>query len=258
MEVSRICVLILSTQVKSYGEFIKAVENGWYKDFISKGIKVFFYSGGHGVSNLLDGKEIQLNTDDSILNSYRKFYSAQKFILEKYSDVDLIFRTNLSSYIDVNKFVDFCNSCELTSRTYHGYRGSANVLSEVFYGNKYLHFLFKKLNLGKKVDFFSGAGFFIGVDLCKELNCVNGINYLVDDVEIGRQLSKIHCDFVDIAYQRILITDDFEKMRLEDFEKMDRQDLLFHYKFKTANRSIDVGHISNFHNIEYRKSVLTI
>lgn len=257
MEISKLCILILSTSSPKYQGFIKAIENGWYKEAVSNNIKVFFYSGGHSENVIWNDKEIRLTEDDSIKNSYKKFYSAQKLIMDKFPDIELFYRTNLSTYIDVKKFIDYFSCSDLTSQSYHGFEGKANFISELFYGNKLLHVFFKKINIGPEIYFYSGAGFFIGVDLCLQLKYSKYSNYFIDDVEIGRQLMKIPFSISSCTYQRLLITDSFIKIKIEDLNHFISKYNLFHYKFKHKNRLIDIDYLEKFKKIEFRLKVLT-
>ncbi len=237
--------------------FIEAIENGWYKEAISKNIKVFFYSGGHSEDVFWNDKEIRVIEDDSIKNSYRKFFSAQKLVRDKFPDIKLFYRTNLSSYIDIKEFVNYISCCDLTSQSYHGFAGKANLISELFYGNKLLHVFFKRINIGTSIDFYSGSGFFIGVDLCNLLKYSRHSNYLIDDVEIGRQLMEIPINGSSSIYRRLLITDSFNKINLHDLKKMINDFNLFHYKFKHKNRFVDIEYLEKFERLEFRLKVLT-
>ena len=257
MEINKLCILILSTKSSKYRGFIDAIENGWYKEAVRNNIRVFFYSGGHSENVIWSDREIRVIENDSIKNSYKKFFSAQKLVRDKYPDIQLFYRTNLSSYIDIKKFIDYISGCDFTSQSYHGYAGKANLISELFYENKLLHVFFKKINIGPEIDFFSGSGFFIGVDLCRHLKYLKRSNYLIDDVEIGRQLRSIPFMKSSSKYPRLLITDTFKKITLDDLEQLICDFNLFHYKFKHKNRIVDIEFMESFGIQEFRLKVLT-
>jgi len=130
------------------------------------------------------------------------------------------------------------------------------LLSEFFYGNKLFHLGFKYLHFGPKINFFSGAGFFIGVDLCNILSLDDSKKYLIDDVEIGRQIKEFSRH--DYKYQRIYITDSYCKIRKDELDSLVNDSMLFHYKFKTINRYDDAENIFKFSDIEFRNNFLTI
>lgn len=257
MEINNLCILILSTKSPDYISFIKAIENGWYKEAVRYNIKVFFYSGGHSEDVFWNDREIRVSEADSIKNSYKKFFSAQKLIREKFPEIKLFYRTNLSSYIDIKEFINFISRSDLTSKSYLGFAGKANLISELFYGNKLLHVFFKWINVGPVIDFYSGSGFFIGVDLCNQLKYSGHSNYLIDDVEIGRQLMGIAFSQSLSVYKRILVTDSFNKINLDDLNEILREFNLFHYKFKHKNRLVDIEYMENFGRLDFRLKVLS-
>ncbi|RTY91099.1 hypothetical protein EKM01_08655 [Flavobacterium sp. RSP46] len=256
MNNSNVCILILSTKAESYRCFITAIENSWYKDAIDRGFKVFFYSGGHLENCLYSHNEIRVAEDDSIENCYRKFVSAKNILLSEYPDIKLIYRTNLSSYIDIPVLIKYIQKCSFDKDSYHGYLGKANLLSQIFSQNKFLYSFFKYFFFGPKVLFFSGAGFFIGINLCNGLSLDDSKKYLIDDVEIGRQILKFRRH--DSEYERIYITDSFSKITKNELDSLVADSLLFHYKFKTSNRYDDAEYISKFSDLKYRYNFLTV
>jgi hypothetical protein len=256
MNNSNICILILSTQAESYRGFITAIEKSWYQDAIDNGFQVFFYSGGHSENCIYSNNQIRVTEDDSIENCYRKFISAKNVLVNNYPDIKLIYRTNLSSYIDIANFSKYVNKCSFDIDSYHGFPWTANLLSEMFYKNKILHLVFKYLNFGSKIDFFSGAGFFIGIELCNILSFNDSKKYLIDDVEIGRQILKFRRH--NVKYERIYITDSYVKMSKQKFNNLMNESLVFHYKFKTSNRIEEAENISKFSDIEFRNNFLTV
>lgn len=256
MNNSNICILILSTKAESYRGFITAIENTWYQDAIDSGFKVFFYSGGHSEDCVYNHNEIRVTEGDSIENCYRKFVSAKNVLLSDYPEIKLIYRTNLSSYIDIANFSKYVNKCSFGIDSYHGIQGRANLWSEIFFKNRYLHLLFKYFFFCPKINFFSGAGFFIGSDLCNILSFDDSKKYLIDDVEIGRQILNFRAH--DVKYERVYITDLYSKITKNELDSLVNDSMLFHYKFKTSNRNDDMENISKFSDIEFRNNFLTI
>lgn len=256
MNNSNICILILSTQAESYKVFIEAIQNSWFKDATDKGFRVFFYSGGHADNYIYNNSEIRVTEDDSIHNCYRKFVSAKEVLLASFPEIELIYRTNLSSYIDVANFSKYVKKCSFGVDSYHGLQGGANLWSEIVYRNKLLHLFFKYLKIGPEIKFFSGAGFFIGIKSCNSLSVEVSTKYLIDDVEIGRQIQSFKNH--DVNYERIHITDSYVKLKKEKFNDLLNNGLLFHYKFKTSNRDEDAANIARFSNVELRNKFLTI
>jgi hypothetical protein len=256
MNNANICILILSTRVESYSGFITSIENSWYKEAINKGFKVFFYSGGYSENCIYSHNEIRVTEADSLENCYKKFVSAKDVLLAHYPEVKLIYRTNLSSYIDIRNFSKYITECSFSSDSYHGLQGKANLWSEIFFKNRYFHLLFKYFFFAPKISFFSGAGFFIGTKLCNTLSFDDSKKYLIDDVEIGRQILSFEAH--NVKYERIYITDSFTKMKRSELDVLLNHSLLFHYKFKTSNRNNDIDNISKFSDVHFRNDFLSI
>lgn len=256
MNNSQIGILILSTNAKSYQVFINAIRKSWYINAIDSGFKVFFYSGGHAVDGIYNTDEIWVTEDDSIPNCYRKFIAAKNVLTRNFPEVELIYRTNLSSYIDIDNFSKYIDKASFTKKSFHGVRGKANKYSEIHHRNKLLHLILKYFRIGATINFFSGAGFFIGIELCDSLSYTDSIKYLIDDVEIGSQIK----DYTkhEINYERIYITDTYTKMNIYSYQELVEQHLLFHYKFKTNDRGHDAFLLQQFSDFEFRKAFLTL
>lgn len=252
---SEVAIMILAGDPVGYKQFIELIKSGWYQKAIDHGFKVFFYSGGHENDYIFDSCEIRVKEDDAIHNCYRKFISAKNVLKKYHPEIKLIFRTNVSSFIDVDNFDKYIRKLSFSRRSLHGIKGSTYLYSEKFYKNKYLHLLLKYLRLGPKINFYSGAGLFIGIQLCDELSFHDDINYLIDDVEIGYQLTRFVTH--DIKYERVYITEDFKKIDSNIFFNMVNDGLLFHYKFKTSDRSQDAFLLGKFSDPQFRIAYLT-
>ena len=100
LDYSKIIVLILSTKDSEYDDFRTAIESTWLQDFKNLGIKCFFYEGGSD-KNKIEGDYIKLKCPDDLYSVSLKLIEALKVVFEKYPEIQLVYRTNLSSYIDV-------------------------------------------------------------------------------------------------------------------------------------------------------------
>lgn len=255
MNNSQIAIMILAGNPNAYSKFITAIREGWGKEAIALGFKVYFYSGGHHEDVLVGHDEIRVMEDDSISNCYRKFVAAKNVLKMSFPDVRLIFRTNVSSYIDVINLQRYIELAKLSEDTLHGVQDFAYKYSEMFYGNKYIHFLLKILKIGPKIKFFSGAGLFMGINVAEKLSYDRKRKYLIDDVEIGRQITSFRPCRVN--YPRILITESFNSLSVDKLDLMISEDLLFHYKFKTKDRESDAEMIKKFGDKVFRYSYLS-
>lgn len=256
MNNSNVCILILSTQAESYSCFITAIKNSWYKAAIDKGFNVYFYSGGHLENCVYSHNEIRVTEDDSLESCYLKFVSAKNVLLSKFPEIKLIYRTNLSSYIDIDNFSKYISDCSFNVNSYHGFLGRSNLLSHIFNKKKFLKLIVEYFRIGPKINFFSGAGFFIGIDLCNTLSFDHSEKYLIDDVEIGRQILNFKTH--SVKYERIYITDSYSKITKNELDILVNDYKLFHYKFKTSIRTNDAENIAKFSDIEFRNNFLTV
>lgn len=245
----RIYILVLSTRNEEYRDFEIAIRNSWAKDFTNKGIKVLFYKGGF-TANEIVGDELRLAVEDDLGHTYKKFFAAINYLRDVIQDEDLIFRTNLSSYLDIDGFIKYISLAE-GDLLYDGYYGIANKYSERFYGLPIIHLLLKYLNIGQSIPFLSGSGFFISGGYAKKLRIPDRKPF-IDDVEIGYQLGVAKRS----GYQRVLIDDKFQKLTIRRLNEMEKAGL-FHYKFKTSDRNLDAHLIESFANRILRRKTLT-
>jgi len=131
-----------------------------------------------------------------------------EFLMESNIEFDFIFRTNLSSVVDLNKLYNLLNN---------------NIEAAGIIGN-----------YNNNINFISGAGILINKKICKLLiNNKNNLNYnsLQDDILIGWFLTRVH---------NINIT---PLIRLEAYNYEDNIDLItndlikdyYHFRCKSIN-----------------------
>jgi len=250
-----IAVLILSTQASEYSEFKKAIRNTWKRSLVNVGMHVYFYSGDH-LRNEILSDEINLVTSDKLDATAEKLKGALKLLYAKHPHLKLIYRTNLSSYIDIDNFLKFIEKRQLSDMSYSGVIGNTTYLREYFYGNRLIHTLFRILPIGHKITFASGSGFFIGIEHAKKLIGLEMGNELIDDVMVARAL--------DIAPSSAVTPVRFDiqehglhKISPEAYRDLVEEKLLFHYRFKTKNRTRDAVLLKSFDDPSVRYSECT-
>lgn len=247
---SEISVLILSTNDNRYCNFISALKNSWLKKFQENGIHCFFYSGNADKNEILDD-HILLNCPDDLAHTSIKLRKALGVLNEYLPNIKLVYRTNLSSYIDYDNFIKFIHVKELNEDSYLGLKGEAGYLSEYFYKNKILHNLFKPFKFFKKVHFASGSGFFLGANHLKNVTSTSKYDRFIDDVMLGlimnREIAKS-----DEPLRFDIQEDTGHKINKRDYLELVKKDFLFHYRFKTANRHGDAQLISQFDDPDFR------
>ncbi|WP_420787811.1 hypothetical protein [Shewanella chilikensis] len=99
----KVVVLILSTTHPVFNEFKVAIKNTWMRDLKSVGVPCFFYEGGADSAHL-DNDTIRLPCPDTLPYCAKKLRLALQFVHQKLGEVHILYRTNLSSFIDVPVF----------------------------------------------------------------------------------------------------------------------------------------------------------
>ncbi len=249
-----VVILILSTSHSSYASFKDSIRETWLKNFESCGITCLFYEGGAEATHL-SGDTIKLPCDDGLHFCAEKLRLALEFILKLKPNFKAVYRTNLSSYIDVDQFNLFVQKMGLSESTYVGIRGRAKILPEYFYRNRNIKYVLDKLHIGPSVSFASGAGMFIGRRNCLRIVEKRKYDRFVDDVMVGmclREYSKVTHE-----PDRFDFTLGFDP-RCDQVEFSRRVKAgLFHYRFKSNDRDNDAALIKSFGDRKFRLDYCT-
>lgn len=254
-------ILILSTQSKAYDGFKDSIRKTWMKDALAEGIPCYFYEGGWLKSELV-GDTIRLKADDSLSGTFDKFMSCLHFLKERHVEYNVIFRTNLSSYIDVRSLCKFLDNKGLGADAYEGVVGEAYLVREKIYANKIFRPL-ARLSLfdekGEKIRFVSGAGLILGrnsaILLMSYCGYKNSIN-LIEDVKIGWILYENISPTVSVDRLDIMSCGSHKLSPLDYDRLVDGG--LFHYKFKNKDRGYDMKNLENMGSAKVRRSICTV
>ncbi len=243
MNLNNIIILVLSTKEKSYQIFKNSIEKSWFKTAQNEGINCYFYEGGYDTQEI-SGNLIKLTAKDDLLSTSKKLVEVFELIRKEFPHVDIVYRTNLSSYIDVSALLKFIRKNKINSNSYMGIKGETYLLKEFFYlKNTYLHKLFSFIRLGHKIKFASGSGFFIGKTNIDKVIKRQEKMYLIDDVMVGYNLDgKVNSNSItrfDIK------GDNSHKILPEELNKLIEKGL-FHYRLKTRNRIYDSATLKSF------------
>jgi hypothetical protein len=254
VNLNKIVVLILSTNNTLYDEFKQSIRNGWASKLKEYGVEYFFYSGDHVVSEI-SADDIRLTVPDGLEYTSLKLIRCIDLLLKYRPDTQLIYRTNLSSFIDVGNFIEFIKANDLNIDTYTGLIGKTNYLKEYFYGNRVLQRVFSVVHFKNNIIFASGSGFFLGKDyFVKLVNTeANNLKY-IDDVMVSLAL-KIQPNSSLSPLRFDIDEKNKHKVSQEYYDLLVTKNLLFHYRFKTSNRLTDAKMILNFSNEKYRRSI---
>lgn len=254
---SEIAILILSTQDIKYRGFCEAILRGWAKNIKSKNIKLYFYSGNYAESRIIND-QISVTTQDDLKHTAEKFLAALKILLKHHPEIRLVYRTNLSSYIEIDNFLEFINNKKLNDRTYAGVIGETTYFREIFYDNRYLTKIFTMIPIGKRIKFASGSGFFIGRKRIDELLKAPAPNLrLIDDVMVANTLNiEPDCNAIPLRFD--IEEDGMHKVSKEEYSLLIKKRLLFHYRFKTSNRNNDAELMNSFNSAVNRNKICTL
>jgi hypothetical protein len=247
---SEVAVLVLSTRSEQYDAFRDAVYSAWVKRLIDFGVICYFYAGDHPEEKIVE-HEMQLTVSDRLSATAEKLVAALDLLLRSHPDIKLVYRTNLSSYVDPLNFLKYIKFRELDTNSYCGVVGTTTLLREKLYGRWWLYNMVRLLGIGRSIRFASGSGFFIGVNQVKKL--LHGAKNLslIDDVMVADALKlwPLECD----APPRFdILEESRHKINKKDYFRLVRENLLFHYRFKTSDRVLDARLLLEFSDPKFR------
>lgn len=214
----KIIILVLSINVDPWKTIeVEGVRKTWASKEIED-VKILYYYGG-SLINSLDGDKIFLSEPEGLMNIGYKTISAFNFIFKNF-DFDILFRTNVSSYIDIELLKIFVNS------VYH---------KNFFCGPIGNYFSLK---------FASGSGYFLSKDLVeKVLRIKDKWNHnLIDDVALSQLLATEN--IFPIPGRRYDIVNN-DNIPLD----------YYHYRCKdiNGNRGNDIIRMHQIHNLKMVK-----
>ena len=164
----KIVVLVLAGNTKVSNSNLKTQRKTWFLKE-NNNIVIYTYRGGESFSNI--NKNLIFEVSDDYKDISEKTYLAFKYI-EENIEFDYLFRTNTSSYVDLNALYEFC---------------SKNTVSKLYRGRK----LTDKFD-DKTISWVSGAEILLSKNAVSTLvkHPHNWSFDLPDDVAIGDVLSS--------------------------------------------------------------------
>lgn len=175
-------------------------------------IDCIFYKGDPNLDQeaVLIGDTIYVKIEDTLDNVYEKLMKTLRFLYPIFNQYDYLFRTNLSSFVDFGKYIEFCTTLP-----------NSNCCAAVF-------------GRHENITFPSGAGFTISIDLAKRLVEENPPAVFLDDVSVGGGLANW-----DVQYIRVNRLDYNSDGRWSYEHQPLPNETVFHYRAKTENRQND-------------------
>lgn len=217
-----VVIIVISSIEEPYNKLESAIRRTWGNNN-NNNVKIF-YNYGNGSSTFIDGDKIICDCPENIDNIGLKTIKS----LELISEFDYVFRTNLSSFVNINNMIKYLQ----------------NMPSEKFYGGMCtLNFSGEHLQKFGEGTFASGSGYFLSKDVVNLIidNKELWDHSVIDDVAIAGLLKRLGilptlCPRIDINsisngilyYNSIPISDD-------DINKC------YHFRCKTSgDRSGDI------------------
>ncbi len=179
----KILITVLSLEQEPYISLEKTIRDTWASKPYPN-VDIIYYYGGSDEIKLV-GDKFYSNTSEGLYNIGYKTLNLFDYLLKNH-DFDYIFRTNSSSYVDIEKLLTFIKD-RPSEKFYSGVIGKHN-----------------------NILFASGSGYFISRDLVdlvvRERNKWD--HKLIDDVSLGKLMSengiKIYkgkrCDMINYTH----------------------------------------------------------
>lgn len=211
---NKVLVLILGCCNEPYTTIQKTQLDTWISKKNIEDIEVFHYIGNSNI-NYNNNNTIYLNCDDTLNNVCLKTLLAFKYILDNNFNFTHIYRTNSSSYINLNLLNKYIKT--ISNNNFLG--GPSGITAHI--------------------KFVSGSGFIISKDLVKLLvdNIYNININMLDDVGISEFLVYKN----NIIIHDIIRVDAYNYNMLKNINKNNINNT-FHFRVKSENndRSFDI------------------
>lgn len=200
-------------------------------------IKIIFYTDNQRrlfrkKTPVLKGADLVLPCKDGYINCTEKTLQAFKVVASNF-DFDYIFRTNLGSYVSLNKIIAFLNGKPATS-FYAGIIGVYKSNNEV-------------------IKFASGSGFFLSKDIVQLIisKSTEVDHAIIDDLAFGKFMAAQHIN-INPQATRLSYTDAGTEFQIgaETVSYIDDH-LLYHVRLRSADRQSDVNRMHSLFKLNF-------
>jgi hypothetical protein len=224
----KIIILVLSSENEPYDMLEKTIRKTWAKEY-PKNVEIYYYYGGADI-NYIDGDKIYSNFEENIYNIGRKTINAFEFLSNK--DYDYIFRTNSSSYVNIEYLLEYIK----------------NKPNKMFYHGVIAYYEPENFN------FVSGSGYIISKDLIDMVieNKDKWDNKFpnADDVSMGKILNSF--GVIATSGMRYDIGDSTMRHNIANLTKKEF-DNNYHFRCRCYDRNEDVLLMEKLNNIKNEK-----
>lgn len=212
----KIIILVLSKEDNLYSKLENTIRETW-GSYKSENIDIFYYYGDGDYFKVC-GDKIYTTHIESIYNIGYKTIDSFEY-LSKNIDFDYVYRTNSSSYLNINKMIEFLK------------------------GKPVNNFYCAMVNVEKKsgIKFGSGSGYFLSKDLVEFVikNKNKWDHSLIDDVALGDLLLKNGFKITPSTRLDINGVENGDFLSNSNIISKKRIDSNFHFRCKCLNREID-------------------
>jgi hypothetical protein len=234
----KVLILILSTTDQRYKEFIRACNLTWVQRAEQHSIHCIFYQGGAS-NDILELNELQLAVDDTLDSTGFKLFRAFNYIEKSGIEYDYIYRTNLSSYIFIDKFINYANA--ITNEDLY-----AGVIVKADLNHRWPYrFMCKLAELyhpENTIPFASGAGFWISRKNVERVLSDRKLDFrLADDSMVGECLHRHGIKITPVS--RIDFNGDSICYLTDASGTMKQIEHCFHIRCRSKDRARDAARI---------------
>lgn len=164
MEKFKIVILVLSSDIEPYLTLTNTIKNTW-GDNKNEDIKIIYYYHKNDIEcDYFDDKtsSLYIKGDETLSNIGYKTIKCFDYVIKNYI-FDFIFRTNSSSYVNINELLKFVND-----------KPRENYCSA-------------PIGIYNNIRFPSGCGYLLSCDIVNKIvkNSLLWNHYLIDDVALG-------------------------------------------------------------------------
>jgi hypothetical protein len=232
----KLIILVMCSSSYKYKKLENAIKKTWATN-VSSDVKIIFYTDNQrklfkSRKPIFKDPNLILPCKDGYFECTEKTLQAFQYITSNY-EFEYIFRTNLGSYINLDKILFFLMD-KPTTKFYSG------IIGQTEYE-------------GTSILFASGSGFFLSQDLVKftVTNRTDFNNELIDDVALGAFMHNNNIP-LDTHAKRLSYTDDTREYQIgkETVDYLDYS-LLYHVRLRSANRAIDINRMRALFNSNF-------
>lgn len=232
----KILILILSTTDTRYTEFLQACKRTWIYRAEQHSISCIFYQGGAS-NDTLELNELKLAVDDSLDNTGIKLFRALQYIEKSGIEYDYIYRTNLSSFIFIENFINWAGAIS-DENLYAGVIVKANLNHRWPY--RFMRKLAERFHPGNIIPFASGAGFWISRKNVQRVLSDSKLDFrLADDSMVGECLHRHGIRPTQVS--RIDFNGDSIRYHADTSDKLENLVHCFHIRCRSEDRARDAA-----------------